>query len=92
MASRLKQVAATGQVEAGPAYLKSVTLTPAAAVATLVVDNSTDGAGTDLIKLQAPASGQSVRWASADGQGVLFTTAIYATLTGAGAVASFELG
>jgi hypothetical protein len=94
MATRLKRITATGLITAAPARLKSVVLTPAAAVATLVIDDSTDGSGTDLFSLQAGASGASVIWMSADSTkhtaGVGFSVGIHATLGGTGASAMIE--
>lgn len=87
MARDLKQVSASGDVTTGvPAILRSVTLTAAAATSTVVVkDGST---GSARLTLSAVANTSAV-W-TAGPEGVLFGTAIHATLTGASAVASFE--
>lgn len=90
MATRLKRVTGTGVVHTGKCWLKSIILTPAAAVSTLVVDDSTDGSATDLLSMQAAANGNSADWSSGDQEGVWFTTGIHATLGGAGAAATFE--
>lgn len=90
MARDLKEVSATGDVTTTvPARLHSVVLTPDGTNdATLVV---TDGSsGSARLTLQAPGAGPSATWTSGDPEGVLFGTAIYATLTGTGAVADFE--
>ena len=90
MASRLKQVSASSKVADGNLWLKSVTLTAGAgAAATVAVDDSTDGNGTDLLTLAAP-QGTSITWQAGDPGGVFFGAALYATLTGAGAVVSCE--
>lgn len=89
MAARdLKQVTATGDVVAGPVMLRSVVLTPAAAVSTLEVRD--DSTGDVRLSLQAAANGGSAVWVAGDGGGVLFSTSVHATLTGASASASFE--
>lgn len=89
MAARdLKQVTATGDVVAGPVVLRSVVLTPDGTnAATLAVRD--DSGGAVRLTLQCPGAGPSVVWASGAG-GALFSTAVHATLTGTGAVASFE--
>lgn len=87
MASNLKRIAASGAFATGPRRLKSVCLTAAAATSTLAIDDSTDGAGTDLLVLSAVAN-TSVCWNARDH--VEFKTAIYGTLTGASAAATAE--
>lgn len=90
MARDLKEVSATGNVTATvPAYLHSVTLTPDGtnAASLLVKDGS---GGATRLTLRVPGAGPSVTWSAGDHQGVLFGTAIHATLTGTGAVADFE--
>lgn len=89
MATRLEQVSATGKVQDGSLWLKSVVLAGGSAAATLLIQDTTDGSGTDVLKLAA-ATGDSAVWQSPDSEGVYFANAIYATLSGAGAVASFE--
>jgi hypothetical protein len=94
--STLVKVAATGNVTpAARGQLRSVILTPAAAIATL--DIRLDGSGgTVVASLQAAASGNSVVWAAAPrqagvaGAGVPFPGPVHATLAGAGASATFE--
>jgi hypothetical protein len=82
MATRLEAVSSTSKVQDGDLWLKSVTLTAGADAATLIVDDSTDGNGTDLLKLAAPA-GTTATWRTGDsGRGVFIGTALYATLTG----------
>lgn len=82
-------VAVTKPTSAAALKLKSITLTPAAAVSTVTVDDSTDGSGTDLLTLQAAANGNSVQWLAAD-YGLPFFTAIHCTITGASAVVVVE--
>ena len=91
--SVLKKVAATGDVAAAgaggnPRQLYSAILSPAAAVATLDVRDSSGG--TVLATLQAAANGAAVVWQAGSRSGVSFASSIHATLTGAGASASFE--
>jgi hypothetical protein len=88
MAGNLAQVSATGNVASGQRRLHSVVLSPAAAAATLEVR---DGAsGPIRLALKALINGPSVPWAAGDRSGIPFSSAIHATLTGAGALASFE--
>lgn len=84
-------VSATGAVVAqGKAVgFLSVTLTPAAALATAVV--RTGGAsGTVLARLQAAASGASVEFSAKAEHGILARDGIHVTLSGAGAFATIE--
>lgn len=90
MATRLEKIAATGLIEAGPLFLKSMVLTPAAAVATALLQDTAAGSGTDVISLQAAANGNSAAWQSADKDGVYFAAGLYLTLGGAGAAVSVE--
>ncbi|HEU4542204.1 MAG TPA: hypothetical protein VFR23_13835 [Jiangellaceae bacterium] len=85
--ANLRRVTATGNVVTGPVVLRSVMLTPAAAVSTLELRDGSGGA--IVLTLQAAASGSSSVW-SAGKAGVLFSSALHATLSGAGAAASFE--
>jgi hypothetical protein len=85
--SNLAKVTATGNVAAGQRVLRSVILSPAAAVAS--VDVRLDGAsGTVVATLQAAANGGAVVWQAAR-EGVL-ASQLHATLTGASASATFE--
>lgn len=56
----------------------------AGAAATLVINDSQAGAGTDIITLAAPAGGSSIF--ALPGEAVDFKLGAYATLAGAGAV------
>lgn len=85
--SNLARITASGAVAAGKRRLKGVCVTAAAATATVAVDDSADGSGTDLLVLSAVAN-TSACWRARDA--VPFSTAIYGTLTGSGAAASFE--
>ncbi len=89
MAARLKQISASGKVADGPLWLKGIVLTAGSDAATLAVDDSTDGSGTDQLTLKA-ATGASAVWTTGDRDGVFIKTALYGTLTGTGPVASFE--
>lgn len=80
-------ITATGNVgSANGGQIVSVTLTPAAATATLVLRESGSG-GTIIAAFQAAASGNSFygEYASA------YAGQLHATLTGAGAAAVIEL-
>lgn len=88
MARDLKQVSATGDVVTQDAYLHSVVLTPAAAASSVVIRDGASGAVR--LTLNAVANGASVVWTAGDNEGVFFTSAIHATLSGAAAVASLE--
>jgi len=88
MAGNLVQVSATGDVVTGQRRLHSVILSPAGAAATLEVRDSASGA--IRLTLKALINGPSVPWVAGDRSGIPFSSAIHATLTGAGALASFE--
>ncbi len=68
--------------------IRSVTLTPAAALSTLVIRESGSG-GTIIASLQAAASGNS---AQVRFDGAAYSGQLHATLVGASAVAVIELG
>ena len=87
MAGDLKQVSATGDVTGAGRYLQSVVLTGGSDAATLAVKDGSGGATRLTLKAAANAS---VGWTSGDPDGVAFTAAIHATLTGTGPVATFE--
>jgi hypothetical protein len=90
MARDLKQISADGDVTATvPARLHSVVLTPDGTnAATLVVKDGSSGSAR--LTLEAPGAGPSAVWVAGSSDGVLFSTAITADITGTGAVASFE--
>jgi hypothetical protein len=88
VARDLKEVSATGNVTTVvPAYLHSVVLTAGSDAASLLVKDGSGGA--TRLTLKAAAS-TTVTWHSGDECGVLFGTAIHATLSGTGPVADFE--
>lgn len=87
MSRNLEQVSATGDVEAGPVYLHSVVLAGGSAASTVDVR---DGSGNAVKLTLKAAIGESATWTAGDAQGVLFSSAVHATLAGTGAVASFE--
>lgn len=91
MATKLVQVTASGAAYTGGCRLKSAHLTAGSGAAgSAILDDSTDGTATDLLKLAAPTGGGD-NWASPDSEGVLFTTGVYVTLAGTGAMASVEI-
>lgn len=79
-----KDISADGQVHTGNGVLLGVVLTPAAAVATLVLYDGTDTGGQVLARLQAAANGES---AILTGVRIPFQTGLYANIDGAGAAA-----
>lgn len=89
MAARIEQASATAKIQDGPLWLKSVLLTAGIDAASVTIEDTTGGGGTDLITLKAAAN-SSVQWRSGDRQGVWFKTAIHATFTGTTPFASFE--
>lgn len=91
MASKFVQVSATGQVVTGTCYVKSAVLAPAAAAASVIFNNGTSLTGTNKNTLTAPANGNSSNWHCGDSDGVYCAAGLYATLSGAGAVATFEV-
>jgi hypothetical protein len=88
MARDLKEASATGNVTTTvPARLHSVVLTAGSDAASVIVKDGTGGSAR--LTLKAAAS-TSVVWMAGDPEGVLFGTAIHATLSGTGPVADFE--
>lgn len=88
MARDLKEVSATGNVtQVVPAFLQSAVLTAGSDAATLVVKDGSGGVARLTLKA---AANTSAVWAAGSKAGVLFGTAIHATLTGTGPVADFE--
>lgn len=84
----LVEVSATGDVTtAVPAYLHSVTLTAGSDTASLVIRDGSSNAAR--LTLEAATGTTTVTW-HAGSEGVLFGTALHATLTGTGPVASIE--
>lgn len=89
MASSLVSVAATGVIVAYPCFLRSVTLQGGSANSTVVVNDSTDGSGTNTLKLGAVIA-DTVFWQSPDDDGVWCKKGIYVTLGGTGAAVTVE--
>lgn len=87
MARDLKQVTATGDVVTGPVYLHSVSFAGEGTTPQVEVRDGSGGAVR--LTLQAAAGG-SASWVAGSKEGVLFSTSIHATLTGASSAASFE--
>jgi len=77
------KVTGTGLVFTGHVAVDGFALVPAAADATITLDDSLDGSGDDKggAKIDSTSSIESRMY------GQRFTTGIYATLTGVGAVA-----
>jgi len=89
MASRLERASATGLIQAGPLWLKSVALQGGSANSTALLQDSSAGGGTDVLGLAA-VIGSSAVWTSGDKLGVYFKTGLYLTLAGAGAALTVE--
>lgn len=88
MARDLKEVSATGDVTTGvPVYLHSLVLTAGSDAATVVIKDGSSGSARLTLKA---AANTSTSWRCGDPKGVLFSTAIHATLTGTGPVADVE--
>lgn len=90
MATKLVRVAATGTVVTGKCWLKGILLMGGSAASTVEVRDNTAGSGTVIASLAA-VIGSSESWETGDSEGVWITTGIHATLTGAGAAATFEV-
>jgi hypothetical protein len=88
VAGNLVQVSATGDVVAGQRVLHSVVLSPAAAACSVEIRDGASGA--IRLTLKAVANGASVGWAAADRSGIPFSSAIHATVAGAGALVNVE--
>lgn len=80
----LTRVTATGTVKATGGVVKQVIVTPAAAIVTLVLRDGGAG-GTTKLEAQAAASGGTVQINMAN-DGLIFSTDVHATITGAGAL------
>jgi hypothetical protein len=77
------RVTATGLVHTGHICVEGVSLVPASASSTIVLNDSLDGSGTNKggAKTDATYSTETCLYSE------MFNTGIYVTLTGAGAVA-----
>lgn len=79
------EVTADAQVATGNGRIACVVLTPAAAVATLILYDNTSATGDKIVTLQAAANGGSVVLSPPDS--IVFDTGVYADIGGAGALA-----
>lgn len=87
--TKLKKITATGVVQTGAGFLRSVTLVAAGAPVTLDLRDDALGASGVIMSLGAPLGATTV-WVTGDRQGVAIVSAIHATLGGAGVSATFE--
>jgi hypothetical protein len=87
--SRLERATATGLIQAGPLYLKSVVLQGGSANSTALLQDTAAGGGADLLGLAALAN-SSEGWQSGAPRGVYFRTGLYLTLSGTGASVTVE--
>lgn len=86
--TKLYYLSATGDVAtANGGSVVSVTLTPAAALSTLVLREGGSG-GNIILAVQAAANGNTAQVLL---KGATYTGQLHATLSGSGAVASIEL-
>ena len=79
------EVTGDALVKSGPGRIAAVVLTPAAAVASLILYDNTSAAGNIVATLQAAANGNSVVL-SLPGA-ISFTKGLYADIGGSGATA-----
>ena len=77
------KVTSTSSIFTGHAAVLGITLVPGSAAATITLDDSTDGSGSDKggVKTDSSYSREASMY------GAMFNTGIYATISGAGAVA-----
>lgn len=74
-----KNLTSSGAVKSAGGFVYGISLAAGSDAATVILDDSTDGSGTDKWKLAAPAGGgDSVSFP----EPLKFDTGIYATLTG----------
>ena len=88
----MKTIKITGSSSARAAVtnVKGLILVASSDNASIVLDDSTDGTGTDIIGLKAVMN--ESRAISFDGVGIEFDTGVYATISGADAVAYIIIG
>jgi hypothetical protein len=80
-----KVLTSSGAVKSGAGRVSAISLAAGSDAATVIVDDSTDGSGTDKWKLVAVANaGDSITFP----EPILFGVGIYATLTGTGPAVS----
>lgn len=89
MASRLKNLTASGDVHVGDSRLKSVVAEGGSAATVVDISDASGSAGTALLSLSAPA-GDTVVWTASDREGAYFATGIRADITTTGGSVSFE--
>ena len=81
-------ITASGNAQiTGSIRIHAAILTPAAAAASIILYDAATQAGTDLIKLAAPANGPSAV-SHMGTNGHVFSTGLSSTLAGVGAVAA----
>lgn len=80
-----KVLTSSGAVKSGAGRVAAISLAAGSDAATVIIDDSTDGNGTDRWKLAAAAgAGDSISFP----EPLLFGTGIYASLTGTGPAVS----
>jgi len=78
--AKIKRLTASGAIKASKGLVYGVTLAAGSDAATVTLENSTDGSGSDdLLELAAVANSSEVAMFPAP---VWFTTGIYANITG----------
>lgn len=80
-----KVLTSSGAVKSANGRVSAITLAAGSDTATVIVDDSTDGNGTDKWKLSAVAGASA---SIAFPEPLLFGTGIYATITGTGPAVS----
>jgi len=80
-----KKVTVSGQVVKGAGHLGSVLITPGSTETTLVLYDNEAASGTELFNGKLAANGDTKQFVYVPG--MRFTTGIYASITGTGAVA-----
>ena len=77
----LVQRSTDGAAVSGRVRPKSGVLAGGSDAATVAVEDSTDGGGTDVLTLKSPAN-DSRAWVSSDPDGVIFETGVHVDVTG----------
>lgn len=84
---RLTRVASSAAIAAVPGRVMAVLLCPADAKSLFKLTNDANGSGDSVVNVQAVAEGASTFVDFTSLGGVMFTSKIYATIAGSGAIA-----
>jgi len=77
------EITSSAEVSSIPAFINAVILVSSTAISEAVLDDSSDGTGDTKIRVKSPANDSKVVFLGE--KGVVFSTAVYATLSGTGA-------